>query len=293
MNDQLILVVGATGNQGTAVCNQLLADGYLVRAMVRKSDDDKAKALADKGAQLIVADLEDRASLDQAVAGAYGVFAVLRFFQEHQEQETEQGKRLADAAKVAGVQHFVYSSVASAHRKTGVPHLDSKWYIEQYIRRIGLPHTILGPVAFNYSMEEFKGPVSQGMLPYAFRPNTLVFQLDEHDYARFVSLAFSNPEQWLGYRYDVASDALTAAELAETFARVTGRPVLYQQITWEDEIKTAGQEVVNLMQWIERIGPDILLDSRRREYPWLTPFETYLRQNGWENLPVTDQTEKH
>ena len=287
MEKKTILVVGSTGNQGSAVCQALFGSGiYQVRAMVQDPASVKALTLQEQGAELVKADLEDRDSLDAACQGVYGVFAVLRFFQTHQEQETGQGVRLVDAAKAAGVQHFIYSSAASAHRRTGVPHLESKWKIEQHLRKTGLPHTIFRPVAFNYSMNEFKETVREGYLPYAFSPETRIFQVDEHDYARHVLMALDNPDQWMGVGYDVASDSFTGRELVEIFSRVAGRPVEYRQISWEVETQVAGQEVVNLMQWIQRVGPDILVESRRRQYPWLTLFEDYLMANGWENIAL-------
>jgi uncharacterized protein YbjT (DUF2867 family) len=292
MEKKTILVVGATGNQGTAICNALFENGnYHIRAMVQDPATDKAKRLADNGAQLVQANLDDRASLDAACQGVYGVFAVLRFFQTHQEEETAQGVQLADAAKAAGVKHFIYSSAASAHRHTGVPHLESKWKIEQHIRRIGIPHTIFRPVAFNFSLNEFKDSVLEGFLPYAFNPDTMVFQVDENDYARHILMAFDDPDHWLGMSYDVASESMTAQELAAIFGRVVGKQVVYRQISWQEEVQAAGQEVVNLMQWIEHVGPDIHVPSRRREFTWLTSFEEYLLANGWGNIAVPSQTQ--
>lgn len=282
--NKLILVVGATGNQGSAVCEQLFANGFSVRAMTRHKDSDKAQSLAQQGAELVEADLEDGTSLDKALDGVYEVFAVLRFFQEDQHIETEQGIRLTEAAEAAGVQHFIYSSVASAHRKTGVPHLDSKWEIEQHLRRTDLPYTIFGPSAFNYSMQEFQEAVQQGIVPYAFDPETIIFQTDETDYAKHVVMALDNPHHWQYRRYDVISDSFPAGQLANIFSEVVGFPVKYQQVSWEQQTETAGQETVNLMQWIERIGPDIYVPARRREHPWLTSFRDYLQRTGWNQL---------
>ena len=94
--------------------------------MTRKPDSDAARALAALGAEVVAGDLDDAASLERALAGAWGVFAVQNTWEAGVEREEEQGKRLAEVARDKGVQHFVYTSVGSAHRKTGIPHFDNK-----------------------------------------------------------------------------------------------------------------------------------------------------------------------
>src|SRR4051794_32966439 len=148
MSDKTILVIGVTGQQGSAMARQLLAksaaEGLHVRGLVRDLDKPAAKAFQAQGVELVVGDLDDRASLDKAVKGAYGVYSVQTVV-GLPEVEIQQGNDLADAAKAAGVQHFIYASVGGADRNTGNPHFDSKWKIEEHIRAIGLPATILRP----------------------------------------------------------------------------------------------------------------------------------------------------
>jgi len=121
-----ILVTGATGKQGGAVARELLANGYKVRAITRAPEGEAARALTAQGAEIVQADLDDPASLEQALSGVWGVFAVQNTWEAGVEREEEQGKRIADLAKRQGVQHYVYSSVSSAHRSTGIPHFDNK-----------------------------------------------------------------------------------------------------------------------------------------------------------------------
>ena len=116
-----VLVSGATGNQGGAVARNLLERGFEVRALTRDPDKPAARLLAERGAEVVRGDLEDRSSLDRALEGAYGAFSVQNFSEAGYDGEVRQGKALADAAKEAGVSHFVYSSVGSAYRNTGIP----------------------------------------------------------------------------------------------------------------------------------------------------------------------------
>ena len=150
MNDKIIAVTGATGQQGGAVARKLLAEGWKVRALTRDLNKPAAQELASLGAELVPGDMENRAELEAAFQGAYGAFSVQNYWLPNVgfEGEIRQGKNVADAAKAAGVQHLVYSSVGAAHRGMGQKHFDSKWIIEQQIQSLNVPFTIMRPVAF-------------------------------------------------------------------------------------------------------------------------------------------------
>src|SRR3990172_1051221 len=157
MNGKIISVTGATGQQGGAVAGKLLADGWKVRALTRDTSKPAAQQLKALGAELVAGDMDNRAELDAAFEGAYGVFSVQNFWLPNVgfEGEIRQGKNVADAAKAAGIQHFVYSSVGAAQRGMGQKHFESKWIIEQQIHSLDIPYTILRPAAFfeNFNWE--------------------------------------------------------------------------------------------------------------------------------------------
>ncbi|HEX7234877.1 MAG TPA: SDR family NAD(P)-dependent oxidoreductase, partial [Nitrosospira sp.] len=112
MNNKIIAVTGATGQQGGAVARQLLADGWKVRALTRDLSKPAAQALAQAGAVLVPGDMDSQSELEAAFQGAYGVFSVQNFWLPTVgfEGEIVQGKNVADAAKAAAIQHLVYSS---------------------------------------------------------------------------------------------------------------------------------------------------------------------------------------
>jgi uncharacterized protein YbjT (DUF2867 family) len=280
--DRPVLVFGATGNQGGAVARRLLADGYPVRAFARHADGPAAKSLATAGAELVVGDLADRAALERAVKGAHGVFCVLPFYLTKQAEETRIGQQVADVAKAAGVEHFVYSSAAGAPRNTGVPHIESKWLIEQHIRYIDLPFTILRPVAFNNSLWPYRAQaIKEGILADARPGSSRVPQVSEEDFAAFVSMALTDPGAWIDRALEVASDVVTVAELAGIFTRVLGRPVEHVQIPWTETRAAYGGEISRLMRWVDSVGSDVDMPALATAYPWLTPLETWLGQHGW------------
>ncbi|MBW4474501.1 MAG: NmrA/HSCARG family protein [Stenomitos rutilans HA7619-LM2] len=278
--ERLILVTGATGNQGGAVAGSLLKQGFSVRAFVRDPEKSQAVALANQGAELAVGNLNDRASLDRALQGAYGVFSV-QDFQGGLETEIRQGQAVADAAKAAGVQHFVYSSVGSAERKTGIPHFDSKFQVEKYIRSIELPYTILRPVFFFYNYNSMRSMIEQGNLALPLSPQTKLQQLSEADYGAMVAEVFEHPAEFMNHEIEVASVEMTMPEIAAAFSRVSGKTVHYQQIPFEAFEQQTGAEMTIMYRWFENVGYAADLAQLKREFPAPTDFESYLRAHDW------------
>src|SRR5580704_19220916 len=125
-----VLITGVTGNQGGAVARALQGTGFHLRGLTRKPDSEQAVALARHGVEIVKGDFDDEATLRRALAGAWGAFGVQNAGEVGAEREEMQGKRLATLAREAGVEHYVYASVGSAHKRTGIPHFDSKWRIE-------------------------------------------------------------------------------------------------------------------------------------------------------------------
>src|ERR1700756_4563173 len=130
-SNRTILITGVTGKQGGAVARALEGAGFHLRGLTRKPDSEPAAALARQGVDIVKGDLDDEASLRRALAGAWGVFSVQNAGEAGVEGEEAQGKRLATLARAVGVEHFVYTSVGSANKQTGVPHFENKWRIEE------------------------------------------------------------------------------------------------------------------------------------------------------------------
>ena len=133
-----VLVTGATGQQGGAVARALLSSGHRVKALTRKPDSDGARQLASVGAEIVAGDLGDTASVVKAAKDVDTMFLMGNSYEAGMEEETRQGILAADAAKAAGVGHLIYSSVADANKKTGIPHFESKYLVEQHVERLGI-----------------------------------------------------------------------------------------------------------------------------------------------------------
>jgi uncharacterized protein YbjT (DUF2867 family) len=284
--ERLIVVAGATGKQGGAVARSLLERGFQVRALTRNPQKPEAQALADQGAEVVQGDMEDRSSMERVLEGAYGIFSVQNFGETGYDREVQQGKKVADAAKAAGVEHFVYSSVGSAHRQTGIPHFESKWEIEEHVRQIGLPYTILRPVFLMQNWEWTREMILGGTLAQPFDPDKPLQQVAVEDIGAFAAIAFENPDRWIGREVDLAGDEQSMSEIADTFSRVIGREVSYYQVPWDQFEEQVGEEVTLNSRWINDVGYEADIAALRQEYPELTTFERYLRSHGWEGAEV-------
>lgn len=275
--DQRILVTGATGQQGGAAARHLLAEGFRVRALTRDAQQDAARTLADAGAEVVEGDFDDRESLDAALDGTYGAFSVQNTFAAGVEGEIRQGKACAEAARDAGIEHFVYSSVGGAERETGIPHFDSKWQVEEHIRALGLPATMLRPVFFMENWAGSRDAILGGQLPQPLSPGTPLQQIAVDDIGAFAALAFAHPSGWKGRAVELAGDERTMDETAEVFGRVLEREVEYVQVPWEAFEEQAGEEMAVMYRWFEEHGYEADLDALREAYPPLTSLEDYLR----------------
>ena len=286
---RLILVSGATGQQGGTVARNLLERGFAVRALTRDTGKPEAKELADLGAEVVSGDLEDRASIERALEGVYGVFSVQQFWEAGYEGEVRQGVLLADAAKATGVEHYVYSSVGSAHRETGISHFESKWEVEEHVRASGVPYTVLRPVFFMQNWEFMREPILGGTLPQPLDPDKPFQMIDADDIGVFAAMAFEDPGTWVGREVDIAGDELTMPEVAGTFSRVTSRNVDYLQVPWEGFEEQMGEEYTVMYRWFNDHGYEANIAALRDEYPGLASFEQYLRGHGWENVEAPSE----
>ena len=149
-SNHIIAVIGATGQQGGAVARHLLKQGWHVRALTRDTHKPAAQALAQMGAEIVPGDLDNPSELAAAFKSAYGVFSVQNYWLPNVgfDGEVRQGKDVVNVAQEANVKHLVYSSVEAAHRGMGQKHFESKYLIEQHIKAIDIPYTILRPAAF-------------------------------------------------------------------------------------------------------------------------------------------------
>jgi uncharacterized protein YbjT (DUF2867 family) len=264
-NDRTILITGVTGHQGGAVARALQTSGFRLRGLTRKPESEPAVALARSGVDVVKGDLDDEATLRRALAGAWGVFGVQNTWEAGVEREETQGKRLATLAREAGVEHYVYSSVGSAHRRTGVPHFDNKWRIEEAVRALKFPsHVIVRPVFF---MENLVAPFSlQGdTLTSALAPTTKLQMIAVDDIGWFGARAFTHAAGLDGRALDIAGDVRTMPEAAALLAAALRRPITFTQ-TSIDQVRQYSEDTALMLEWFERVGYDADIAGLEQEF---------------------------
>jgi uncharacterized protein YbjT (DUF2867 family) len=282
-NDRTILITGVTGQQGGAVAQALQGSGFHLRGLTRKPDSERAAALARQGVDVVKGDLDDEATLRRALADTWGVFSVQNTLEAGVEREEAQGKRLATLAHEAGVEHFVYTSVGSADKRTGIPHFDNKWRIEETVRNLRFPsYVILRPVFF---MENLLAPFSlQGStLAWALGPDTKLQMIAVDDIGWFGARAFTDAAALSGREIDIAGEVRTMPEAAEIMTEALGRPIVFLQTPIE-QVRQYSKETAVMLEWFERVGYGADIAGLEREFGHaLTKLPDWARRHARRN----------
>jgi uncharacterized protein YbjT (DUF2867 family) len=243
---------------------------------------EKAASLAKAGAEVVQGDLTNQAILQMALRGVLGVFAMSTPFEEGMEAEVRQGTMLADAAKQAGITHYVYTSVGSAHRNTGIPHFDSKWKVEQHIRQIGLPATILRPVWFMENFTTVAKPSAEGVLMLPMKPDRKLAMVALKDIGEFGAAAFLRPNDFRGQAIDLAGDELTMPETAAQLTHAMGRPIRFQEFPMEQAEAAMGHDLTMMFRWFNEVGYAIDLPALKQKFQMpLTTFAEWIKTVDW------------
>lgn len=300
----MILIVGATGILGRETARQLLAAGHQVRALVR--NPGKARDLQQQGAQVIQGDLTDPASLARACQNVDAVFtavhSVLGRGKNRSEHVDDLGHRsVIDAAKRAGVKHFVYTSIIKAAPDHPVDLYRTKYKIEQYLKASGMSYTILRPAAFmEQHVHEFLGKsiLQTGKTIILGRGNNPTNFVAGHDVARFVVMALTDPRAKNKTITVGGLENVTRNQVAELYGRVSGRtpkvrhvPLAVLQVM-SVVLKPMHPGLSRFMRFCavvdqsdETFDPTGLL----QEYPTtLTRLEEFVRQRAADGGAVAD-----
>lgn len=234
--EQPVLVFGATGQQGGSVTKALLKSGWRVRALVRNLHSDKALALQSYGVELVKGDLNDLQTIREAMNRAYGVFSVQpssgqgAMYGVSDDDEVRYGIQIADIAVESGVHHLVYSSAdAIRDTPTGMGHFDSKARIEKHVRALPINTTIIRPAAF---MEMLLMPgfgLDEGRFNFFMQPEQSMQLLALEDLGIIVAAVFSEPENFSGTTFAVASDDVTGLDIETVFSEMAGRQINYSR----------------------------------------------------------------
>jgi uncharacterized protein YbjT (DUF2867 family) len=201
--------------------------------MVRRPAEPKARRLAERGVEVLAGALGDRSALGAAMRGVLGVFALTTPFEAGVNAEVAQGRAIVAAAVDGQVPHLVFSSVAGANQHTGVPHFDSKAVIEAELASTALSYTITAPTYFFDNALGGMDRIQAGILDLPLPPNRPLQQLARQDLGAFVAKVLRDPRPYVRQRIELASDAVTPAQMAEELSAAMGRPLHHEQTPLE------------------------------------------------------------
>ena len=264
MSTRTILITGITGKQGGATARALQDQGFHLRGLTRKPEGEAAVALQGLGIEMVKGDLNDAASLERALTDVWGVYAVQNTWEAGVEGEEEQGHRLARLARAAGVQHYVYASVASAHRRTGIPHFENKNRVEDTVRSAGFPtYSIIRPVFF---MENLPTPwfLNGDAIYAAMNPSTVLQMIAVEDIGKYGALAFTDA-RLANRALDIAGDQATMPEAARVLSNALGRTITFVQIPIE-EVRKNSEDFALMLEWFGAVGYDADIEGNAREF---------------------------
>jgi uncharacterized protein YbjT (DUF2867 family) len=279
-----VVVTGSTGKQGGAVARGLLERGHKVRAVTRDPNSSEAKLLANAGAALLTASLEDTAAIRKALEGATSLFA-MTVPSGGTDAEIRQGIAAAAAAKATGV-HLVFASVGSANRQTGIPHFDSKYEVEKHIAKVGVRATILAPVSFMENLYFAKEQLAKGIYAAALPPTRALAQVAVADIGAVAVRVLEDAGRFTNKRFDLAGDELTGDDALAILSRVTGRPFGYRQVPLDVIRQRMGEDAATMYEWFDRVGFAVDRAALNREFPDIAfhDFESWAKTQDWNAL---------
>ena len=305
---KIIAVVGATGAQGGGLVRAILNDpssGFAVRALTRKVDSDKGKELAKLGAEVVAADLDDVESLKRAFAGAHGAFLLTNFWEHFSgEKEFAQAKNMAQAAKHAGVQHVIWSTLEDTRRwvplsdnrmptlkgRYKVEHFDAKGEADYLFTELGVPTTFLLTSFYWENLIFFglgpkKGPDGKLALTYPMGDKKLP-GIAVDDIGKSALAIFKKGKEFIGKTVGIAGEHLTGAQMAAALTKALGQEVRYNDVSPDAYRKFGfpGAEDMGNMFQFKRDFQEAFCGPRnpsiaRGLNPSLQTFETWLAAN--------------
>jgi len=305
---KIIAVVGATGAQGGGLVRAILSDAsgdFTARALTRDVNSDKAKELAKLGAEVVTADVHEVESLKRAFKGAYGAFCVT-FFWEHfsPEKEIAEARAMAEAAKHAGIQHVIWSTLEDTRQwvplndsrmptlmgKYKVPHLDGKGEANQVFTELGLPTTFLLTSFYwenliYFGMGPKKGP--DGKLAFTLPMGDKKLPgIAAEDIGKCAYGIFKKGREYIGKTVGIAGEHLTGAQMAAALTNALGKEVRYNDVppeVYRGFGFPGADDLGNMFQFKRDFNEDFCcarsVDVSRTLSPSLQTFDTWLAQN--------------
>jgi uncharacterized protein YbjT (DUF2867 family) len=305
---KIIAVMGATGSQGGGLVRAILSDpngGFAARAVTHQPDSEKAKALAQQGAEVVHGDVDDPESLKKAFQGAYGAYCVT-FFWNHfsPEKEVAHATAMAHAAKDNGLKHVIWSTLEDTRKfvplsdnrmptlqgKYKVPHFDAKGEADAAFTKLGVPVTFLLTTfywdnAIYFDMGPKRGQDGKLAITFPLGDKKMA-GIAAGDIGKCAYGIFKDGNKWIGKTVGIAGDHLTGQQMAAAYAKALGQDVGYNAVTPEAYRGfgfPGAEDLGNMFQFYadfeDYFNKSRSLETSRALNPAMLNFEAWLAQN--------------
>lgn len=275
-----IVVVGATGRQGGQVTRHLLKQGWRVRALSRTPESKRARELQSLGAQVVRADLEEPESLEAAFDGAHGVYHMQPPVSGGMEAEVDQGRNAAEAARKTGVKHLVYGSAGPGQSRTGIQQWDAKIEVTQEMKKLGLPLTVLRPMAFMELMVDpayYPSSSTWYIWPRLTGTDRKIPWISVQDLGAIAATAFADPGTYIGKDLPLAADAQSLGECRQIYQEVRGKaPSRFPMPMFLFE-KFVGKDIPEMWRWLRANPVSLETSSTYAIHPEAMTVRAWLR----------------
>lgn len=304
---KIIAVVGATGQQGGGLARAILDDpdgGFTLRALTRDPNSAAAKELAARGAEVVATNVDDEASVREALKGAYGAFFVTAYWEYNDPtREQAQARNLANGAAANNLRHVVWSTlpdtrdhipldddrVPTLQGGYKVPHFDSKAEADEFFREAGVPTTNLSTTFYFDGFLDVMGPVrgEDGTLVLTLPMGESALPgIAAEDIGRVAYAIFQRGEELVGETVSVSGENLTGAQYAAALSKELGEEVVYRPMTLDQvrELPVPGADDIANMFFYYAEHEEFFAGARDPEFvrtlhPGLQDFATWLAAN--------------
>lgn len=225
-----IFITGITGNQGSAVAKYLLERNYSVTGLTRNANSEKAKQWKAQGITVIEGDINNPDSYESYLNQADAVYLVQAL--QRKDQEILQGKRFIDSIKPGNETHLVYASVLGADLETGIPHFESKFELENYIKSKNLNYSILRPASFyeNHLIPRVASDIAKGKYFSPLHKSCKQQMIGVDDIGKIAAAVIANKEKYIHKTISIATDEWQIGEIPSIFSEAINKPVTYKKL---------------------------------------------------------------
>lgn len=283
--DKTILVFGATGRMGGAVARHLHQDGWCVKGISRNQESKKAKALMDQGVEVIQGDMDEPSTLRHVFNDVHGVFLTVNWFDSGIEGELRQSRNVADLAAAFGVKHLVFGAAGTGERGTGLEHFEVKLDIVDYLQSKNVPTTVIYPAPFMELMTDptlFPQLVTWNAKIKVIGKNLSVPWIATDDIGALATVAFNNPDEYIGRGIKPVGDWKTMDECLQIYQAMAGKkPLRIPLPIWLMRLMIPQMtDMVRMWEWMRSINnmPAIQSDTLSSYLNDFTDVRTFLQR---------------